>query len=238
MHSTGFRRPASRVALTVIAASATLLICTMWHRIASGATATPPSPTVISDLDAYRGVSTVPALVTVRVADVEQFVVRVTDQEVLDTMIDIWLGHHPPMIVTGDLRTGNRGYNHDALTGSYWSWHVDEDTVTLIENAMEICDGCPSFVDSELYLWLRVVGCYCPWSSEIVAIDADTSILGDINVDGDADADDLTILANSLTGPNRACCGGILGNTCAADTDADTDVDLLDYATLQRATAP
>jgi hypothetical protein len=214
-----------------------LLLCLLSPQTAPAAAIPPEALTATLRYEPCAGTTTVPALVTVRVADLEDFVVRVTDQDVLDTMIEICLGLHGPMNVTGDLLTGNQGYNHDALSGSYWSWHLDEDTVALADMSMEICDGRPSFVDGDLHFWLTFVGHYCPWSCDIVAIDADTALLGDINVDGVVDAGDLAILASSLTRPNVACCGGMRGNYCAADTDADTDVDLHDFATLQQAGA-
>lgn len=66
-------------------------------------------------------------------------------------------------IVTGELRRGNGGFN------SPWSWHLDPDTVGVADVTIELCDGMPSFVESELEYWINVVKRYCPWSTRVVA---------------------------------------------------------------------
>ena len=38
-----------------------------------------------------------------------------------------------------------------------------------VEGSIELCDGCPSFVESDLDYWIDVVSSYCPWSSEVMA---------------------------------------------------------------------
>ncbi len=63
----------------------------------------------------------------------------------------------------------------------------------------------------------------------IVDIGAYEFVLGDCDADGDADLDDLAILAGCLTNP-----GDALGVGCAClDLDSDFDVDLRDFARFQ-----
>ncbi|MBN1514096.1 MAG: FG-GAP repeat protein [Phycisphaerae bacterium] len=54
--------------------------------------------------------------------------------------------------------------------------------------------------------------------------------VGDLDGDGDADADDVAILAACITGPDAAMPPACTG----ADLHTDADVDLADYAVLQR----
>ena len=64
-------------------------------------------------------------------------------------------------IVAGSLAQGNGGFN------APWSWYLDPDTVRFPEVAIELCDGCPSDVETNGGSW--GLGSFCPWSSEIIA---------------------------------------------------------------------
>lgn len=66
-------------------------------------------------------------------------------------------------ILTGALVRGDGGFNQP------WSWHLDPDTAHFAETAIELCDGCPSFVEADLDYWVDAVREYCPWSTEVVA---------------------------------------------------------------------
>jgi hypothetical protein len=66
-------------------------------------------------------------------------------------------------IVMGNLTKGDGGFNQP------WSWHLKPDSVRLVEMAIELCDGRPSYVESNLMEWLKI-GVYCPWVSDIIKI--------------------------------------------------------------------
>lgn len=66
-------------------------------------------------------------------------------------------------ILNGALLPGDGGFNQP------WGWHHDPSGVEFDEVAIELCDGCPQFVQDDLAYWLDVVGRYCPWSTEVVA---------------------------------------------------------------------
>ncbi|MEO8361291.1 MAG: hypothetical protein ABI672_14765 [Vicinamibacteria bacterium] len=76
---------------------------------------------------------------------------------------DALVGVGQRKIPVGRLVAGSGGFN------APWSWHMDPSTVTLADAAIEVCDGCPSFVENELPYWLNTVKTYCPWSAEILA---------------------------------------------------------------------
>jgi hypothetical protein len=65
-------------------------------------------------------------------------------------------------VVGGNLAPGHGGFNEP------WSWHMRPETVQFSEQAIELCDGCPSFVEDDLDYWLNTVGQYCPWGAEVV----------------------------------------------------------------------
>lgn len=66
-------------------------------------------------------------------------------------------------ILSGRLLAGDGGFN------APWSWHLDPDAIGFAEVTIELCDGCPAFVEEELDYWLNTVGTYCPWTTEVVA---------------------------------------------------------------------
>jgi len=64
-------------------------------------------------------------------------------------------------IVLGRLAQGNGGFN------TPWNWHLDPDTVSFPQVAIELCDGCPSNVETTGVSY--GAGTFCPWTSEIIA---------------------------------------------------------------------
>jgi len=59
----------------------------------------------------------------------------------------------------GPIAAGNGGYNLN------WSWRFTD--ATLAETATEVCDGRPSWVESDLNYWLGTVGNFCPFSAYV-----------------------------------------------------------------------
>ena len=170
----------------------------------------------------------VPALVTVQTAGPEQYVIRILRQDLLDDLIDLCQGTGPPLFVGVGLATGNAGYNHDPLNGAIWSWHGAEGAVGLGNVCAEIYDGRPSFVEGNLEYWIEVVGAFCPWTGQVVAITPDTSIAGDFDIDGDVDQHDFTLFRGCFTG-SEGCCYDLPPGCCATDLDGDTDIDCVDW---------
>lgn len=72
------------------------------------------------------------------------------------------VGAGQQQILSGALLAGDGGFNGP------WSWHLDPDTIGFSDVTIELCDGCPSFVEENLDYWLGVVGQYCPWTTEVV----------------------------------------------------------------------
>lgn len=90
--------------------------------------------------------------------DGERFVVRVTDPDTIRLAQDNLEGRNTrfPM---GTLRAGDGGFN------APWSWHLDPASVRLVEMAIEVCDGRPSYVETHQGDFPT----YCPWGARIVA---------------------------------------------------------------------
>lgn len=64
-------------------------------------------------------------------------------------------------VITGEIARGNGGFN------APWSWHLLPATVEVVDLAIEVCDGCPSYVEGHLDDYLGL-GRYCPWGAEVV----------------------------------------------------------------------
>lgn len=65
-------------------------------------------------------------------------------------------------IIMGEIRPGDGGFNKP------WSWHLDPDTIKLAEITIELCDGTPSMIESQLDYWLNTVKRYCPWNAKVI----------------------------------------------------------------------
>lgn len=118
---------------------------------------------VVATMDVLRKVSTVQSkLFTVDVGG-EKFRVQATDSEAVQQLTDNYNGKNN-MHVTGRLLPGDGGFNQP------YSWHLDPASVRMAEVSVELCDGLPSTVQSDLQYWLGTVGFYCPWASRVTGI--------------------------------------------------------------------
>lgn len=99
-------------------------------------------------------------------AQAERFVVQITDAATIASARRSMRGEletYP--VLFGELRAGSDGINRDPVTGRAWSWHLDPDTVRLVDTTIEIYDGRPSDIEGDLPYWLDKMGRYAPWST-------------------------------------------------------------------------
>jgi hypothetical protein len=88
----------------------------------------------------------------------ERFVMRVTDPETIRRADEQIRGLNR-MFPLGPLRAGDGGFNQP------WTWHLDPDETRLVEAAIEVCDGRPSYVETHR----DGFPVYCPWGARIVS---------------------------------------------------------------------
>ena len=100
-------------------------------------------------------------IVTFRVADSEQYKIRLTDPTDIEVARKLLDGNEAPRSPNGVVIRGNSDVNVG------YSWHIDPDTVEFADVTTEVCDGLPSDVEKGLITSDR----YCPWSAEVIAID-------------------------------------------------------------------
>jgi hypothetical protein len=99
-------------------------------------------------------------VVTVRVADAEEYRIRLTDPDDIGIAQKLLAGEAAPAIPNGRVVRGE----HDVNVG--YSWHIDPTSVEFADTATEVCDGRPSDVEKRVITSDR----YCPWSAKVVAI--------------------------------------------------------------------
>jgi len=100
-------------------------------------------------------------IVTFRVADSEQYKIRLTDPTDIEIARKLLEGNEAPTIPNGVVIRGSSDVNVG------YSWHLDPDSVEFVDVTTEVCDGLPSDVEKGLITSDR----YCPWSAKVVAID-------------------------------------------------------------------
>ena len=64
-------------------------------------------------------------------------------------------------VVSGRLARGDGGFNGP------WSWHLDPAAIEVPDVAIELCDGRPSMVQTDLDYWVETVGAFCPWAARV-----------------------------------------------------------------------
>jgi hypothetical protein len=87
----------------------------------------------------------------------ERFVMRTTDAETIRLATENLQGQNR-RFPSGPLRAGSGGFNGP------WTWHLDPDATRMVEAAIEVCDGTPSYVESHKADFPT----YCPWSARVV----------------------------------------------------------------------
>jgi hypothetical protein len=88
----------------------------------------------------------------------ETFVLRTSHPETI-RLAHLALEGKSAAFPLGPLRPGDGGWN------APWSWHLDPEETRMVEAAIEVCDGTPSYVEAHL----EDFPTYCPWGGRVVA---------------------------------------------------------------------
>jgi hypothetical protein len=87
----------------------------------------------------------------------ERFVLRTSHAETIRLADDNRAGRNSRFPL-GPVRAGDGGFN------APWSWHLDPAETRLVELAIELCDGRPSYVETHLADYPT----YCPWGARVI----------------------------------------------------------------------
>jgi len=88
----------------------------------------------------------------------ETFVLRLSDPEAIRLARERMRGENGSFPL-GPLRSGNGGFN------APWSWHLDPAETRMVEAAIEVCDGTPSYVEAHQADFPT----YCPWGARVLS---------------------------------------------------------------------
>ena len=94
----------------------------------------------------------------------ERYRIFITNPRTIDQVIALSHGRSAAKIPSGRVVKGQVAYNKP------WSWHIDSEDIHMAEMTIELCDGRPSFVESQVDDWIANVGYFCPWSAELVSV--------------------------------------------------------------------
>ena len=100
-------------------------------------------------------------VVTFRVADVENYKIRLTDPADIEIARKLLAGQEAPAIPNGLVVRGDPDVN------AGYTWHIDPASVEFADLTTEVCDGLPSDVEKGSVTSDR----YCPWSAKVIAIE-------------------------------------------------------------------
>jgi hypothetical protein len=97
----------------------------------------------------------------------EQFRVFVTKPAAIAQLMQLRDGARSGSIPNGRILRGPGAGSHNAPHG----WHLDPEDVEIVDLAIELCDGSPSYVDAHVSEYVDVIGRYCPWGAQLVRLD-------------------------------------------------------------------
>jgi hypothetical protein len=97
----------------------------------------------------------------------ERFKVFVKNPAAVSRLVQIRNGANLGQIPNGRILRGAGAGNHNAPR----AWHLDPDDIEIVDAAIEVCDGRPSYVDANVAEYVDVIGRYCPWGARLVALD-------------------------------------------------------------------
>ncbi|KAN0023202.1 hypothetical protein ACTFIU_011365 [Dictyostelium citrinum] len=93
------------------------------------------------------------------------FIFKLTDDKKIKAARDILSGKETNTVhVMGRIKKNKQSYNPQ------YDFHLDPDTVTFFDLAIEVCDATPQYVEDHLdeVCGAFLPGCYyCPWASKL-----------------------------------------------------------------------
>jgi hypothetical protein len=105
-------------------------------------------------------------VVTLRVADAEEYRIRLTDPVDIAVANRLLAGEEAPGIPSGRVVRGDPDVNVG------YSWYIDPASLEFVDATIEVCDGRPSDVEKGLITSDR----YCPWSAKVIHVQPFASV--------------------------------------------------------------
>jgi hypothetical protein len=96
----------------------------------------------------------------------EQFKVWITNSAAIERVLALRAGGEGGGIPNGKIHRGNGHAGHNAP----FSWHLDPDDIQVVDVAIELCDGRPSYVEQHVAEYVDTINRYCPWGAKLSAV--------------------------------------------------------------------
>lgn len=96
-----------------------------------------------------------PTVVTFEVADQGTYKIELINDEQIQHVKDLMAGSEEGRIPLGTI------VRDDPSVNAPWSWHIDPKTLEFADQAIEVCDGLPEYVEDRTL----TSDTYCPWSA-------------------------------------------------------------------------
>ena len=96
----------------------------------------------------------------------ERFKVFVKNPAAIQRLLQLQNGAGGGQIPNGRILRGSGTAGHNLPH----AWHLDPDDIQIVDVAIELCDGRPSYVDANVDEYVDVVGRYCPWGARFIAL--------------------------------------------------------------------
>lgn len=93
----------------------------------------------------------------------EQFRVRIDNALLASQARRMMNRQEQQKIINGELERGDGGFN----TG--YHWHMKPGSIEFADVTVEVCDGRPSDVESDISYWVDTVKRYCPWGGRFIS---------------------------------------------------------------------
>ncbi len=97
----------------------------------------------------------------------ERFSVFVRNPAAVQRLVRIRDGETLGQIPNGRILRGPGTASHNAPR----AWHLDPEEIEIVDTAIEVCDGRPSYVDANIAEFVDVIGRYCPWGAKLVRLE-------------------------------------------------------------------
>jgi hypothetical protein len=92
----------------------------------------------------------------------ETFRQHITSAAGIQGALALWKGTSNAGIPVGTLSCKCTGWNCE------WDFHMEPESITFAHDAIELCDGTPSYVNSHCAEFGG--GSYCPWSAQLTVL--------------------------------------------------------------------
>jgi hypothetical protein len=96
----------------------------------------------------------------------EQFKIWITNPATISRVLTLHAGGSGGSIPNGRIHRGSGQAQHNAP----YSWYLDPADIEIVDLAIEVCDGRPSYVEANVGEYVDRIKWYCPWGARLTSV--------------------------------------------------------------------